>query len=160
MGRFSYDDFSDIAAACIIQDFFACLVARKYDRLGAKALSKSHVIGKSLDVSLRRVHLSGCFHICCNPIRPEPRRHSLGCANETDSERARTDAHENALGGGPDIFHTLNPPVVLHLHIHLFRSAAQCKLTQSKEITLPEEVSACLHGEFGYVYLSIGQSLQ
>jgi len=154
-GSVSYDDFSDIAATCIIQDLFARLVARKHD-VSAPRLSASLMLSASPLMS----RSEGCtfpgastFAAIQSALSPADIR--LAARMRRTAKGLGPDAHEMRLGGGPDIFHTLNPSVILHLDIHLFRCAAQRKFSQGEEVPLPEKVSACLHGEFGHVYLSI-----
>ena len=138
--RLADDDLADVARPGVGEDLVAHPRARERDRLGAQAVREAQRLQHPRAVVRAELAVRRRLDVDDDPRRLELRGEPASRPHETRRERARTDAHQHALGHRPHRPDGVLAAVALHLGVHALGGVAQRQLAQRDEIALAEEV--------------------
>jgi hypothetical protein len=151
------DDAADVVDAREVQQRLADLRAGEGHRARAVALRGQEVVG---DVRARRRGEPRRLDVHGEPHALQPLREAHRGAHEARRQRARSDAHHEALAGRPHGRHALLLAVALHLRRHALGEAPQGQLAQRDQHPVGVAARLRVGRRAGQVDLAVARALQ
>ena len=153
-------NLGDIAGARVVQDRVAGALPAERHRLGAQLLGQPQRLDELLALRLGQAHGFGRLDRHDDPFGAHGRGHAPRRAHQPRAERARADADQQPLVGGPGLGDRVVLAIVLHLRVDAVGGAAQRQLAQRDQVALAKEVLHRALGLLRQIDLALLQPLE